>query len=71
MHRILVLPDIRLVQKPDTGDPAGYPVKAGCRISGRIFVLTNIFLVKYKIIFFKSFNNYILKQTYNQAWSSN
>jgi hypothetical protein len=36
MHR----PDIRLIQKPDTG----YPVKA----------LTNIFLVKYKIFFLKA-----------------
>jgi hypothetical protein len=45
-------PDIRLIQKPDTGYPAGYPVKAGYRISGRIFILTNIFLVRYKIIFF-------------------
>jgi hypothetical protein len=56
MHQILFLPDIRLFQKPDTGYPAGYPVKAGYRISGwisgRIFVVTNIFLVKYKINFF-------------------
>jgi hypothetical protein len=48
---------------PDTGTvfagypanpKAGYPVKAGYRISGRIFVLTSIFLVKYKINFFKA-----------------
>jgi hypothetical protein len=41
---------------PDTGTVfAGYMAnpKAGYRISGRIFVLTNIFLVKYKITFFK------------------
>jgi hypothetical protein len=53
MHRILFLPDIR---------PAGYQAnpKAGYRITGRIFVLTNIFLVVYKIIFVKkSFNNYV------------
>jgi hypothetical protein len=30
MHRILFLPDIRLIKKPDTG----YPVMAGYRISG-------------------------------------
>jgi hypothetical protein len=40
MHRILFLPDIRLIQKPDTGYPAGYPVRAGYRISGRIIGLT-------------------------------
>jgi hypothetical protein len=34
MHRILILPDIRLNPKPDTGYPAGYPVMAGYRISG-------------------------------------
>jgi hypothetical protein len=45
MHRILFL--------PDTGYPAGYLVRAGYRMSGRMFVLTTIFLVKYKIIFFK------------------
>jgi hypothetical protein len=51
MHRILFLPDtvsgrpdIRLIQKPETG----YPGKAGYRISGRIFVVTNIFFVKYR-----------------------
>jgi hypothetical protein len=46
-------PDIRLIQKPDTGYPAGYPVKAGYRISGRIFVLTNIFFgkIQNKVIF--------------------
>jgi hypothetical protein len=38
-----VLPDIRFIQKPDTG----YPVRAGYRISGRILGLTTIFLVKY------------------------
>jgi hypothetical protein len=54
MHRILFLPDIRLIQKPDTGYPirVGYPVRVGYRISGQIFVLTTIFLVKYKINFF-------------------
>jgi hypothetical protein len=36
-------PDIPLIQKPGPG----YPDKAGYRISGRIFVLKNIFLVKY------------------------
>jgi hypothetical protein len=43
---------------------AGYPAnpKAGYRISGRMFVLTNIVMLKYKIILFKSFNNYILQQ---------
>jgi hypothetical protein len=51
MHRILFLPDIRpadirLIQKSDTENLAGYMVKAGYWISGRIFVLTNIFLVK-------------------------
>jgi hypothetical protein len=51
MHRILFLPDIRLIQRPDTG--TGYPVRAGYRISGlisgRILGLTTIFLVKYQI----------------------
>jgi hypothetical protein len=51
--RISGRPDIQLIQKPDTGYPARYPVKAGYRISGQIFVLTNIFLIKYKIIFVK------------------
>jgi hypothetical protein len=32
----------RLIQKPDTGYPAGYPVRAGYRISGRIFGLATI-----------------------------
>jgi hypothetical protein len=50
--RISGQPDIRLIQKPDTGYLAGYPVRAGYRISGRIFVLTTIFLVKLKIKFF-------------------
>jgi hypothetical protein len=36
-------------QKPDTGYPAGYAVRAGYRISGRILGLTTIFLVKYQI----------------------
>jgi hypothetical protein len=49
MHRILFLPDIRLIQKPDTGYPAGYPVRAGYRISGRILDLTTIFLAKYQV----------------------
>jgi hypothetical protein len=44
-HRLLFLPDIRLIQKPDTG----YPVRAGYRISGRILGLTYIFVVKYQI----------------------
>jgi hypothetical protein len=35
MHWILFLPDIRLYQKTDIGHPAGYPVIAGYRISGR------------------------------------
>jgi hypothetical protein len=43
------LPDIRLIQKPDTG----YPVRAGYRISDRIFDLTTIFLVKYQISLLK------------------
>jgi hypothetical protein len=39
---------------PDTTVFAGYPAnqKAGYRISGRIFVFTNIFWVKYKINLF-------------------
>jgi hypothetical protein len=49
--------DIWLNQKPDTGYPAGYPVRAGYRISARIsgwvLGLTNIFLVKYQINLFK------------------
>jgi hypothetical protein len=36
MHRIVFLPDIRLFKKPYTGYLAGYPVRAGYRISGRI-----------------------------------
>ena len=36
MDRIAVLPDIRPFTKPDTGYPAGYPMGAGYRISGRI-----------------------------------
>jgi hypothetical protein len=27
MHRILIRPDIRLIQKPDIGYPDGYPVR--------------------------------------------
>jgi hypothetical protein len=46
--RIRDAPEIRLIQRPDTG----CPVRAGYRISGRIFVFTNMFLVKYKIVFF-------------------
>jgi hypothetical protein len=48
------------IKFPDSRDApdtvfAGYPasLKAGYRISGRIFVLTDMFLVKYKISFFK------------------
>jgi hypothetical protein len=33
--RISGRPDIRLTQQPDTGYPAGYPVRAGYRISGK------------------------------------
>jgi hypothetical protein len=43
--RISGRPDIRLIQKPDTG----YPVRAGYWISGRILGLTTIFLVKHQI----------------------
>jgi hypothetical protein len=39
MHRILFI------------RPAGYPVRAGYRISGRILDLITIFLVKYKVFF--------------------
>jgi hypothetical protein len=65
-------PDIRLIQKPDTGYPAGYPVRAGYRISGRILDFKTIFLVKYQVPgkFFKStgsFNNYRLLQISNKA----
>jgi hypothetical protein len=42
-------PDIRLIQKLDTGYPAGYPVRAGYRISGRILGFTTTFLVQYQI----------------------
>jgi hypothetical protein len=66
MHRILVLPDIRPAGYPvnlKAGYPAGYPVRAGYRISGRIFFLTDMFLAKHKISFFlKCFNNYSLQQ---------
>jgi hypothetical protein len=58
MHRILILPDIRLNQKPDTG----YPVMAGYRISGRILGLTN---GKISNKFVK--NNYTLLLTSNEA----
>jgi hypothetical protein len=68
MHRILFLPDIRLIQKPDTGYPAGYPVRAGYRISGRILDLDNYIFGKISSNFFKnSFNNYRLLQTLNKA----
>jgi hypothetical protein len=51
-YRISGWPDIRLIQKPDTG----YPVRAGYRISGRILDLTTtgIFLVKYQVNFLKT-----------------
>jgi hypothetical protein len=62
MHRILLFPDIRLIQKPDTG----YPVRAEYRISGRILGLTTIFLVKYQKTFIKQ-HNYRLLQTLNKA----
>jgi hypothetical protein len=39
-------PDIRPIQKPDTG----YPVKAGYRKSGRIFNSTYIYRVSSKIL---------------------
>jgi hypothetical protein len=42
-------PDVRLIQKLYTGYPAGYPVRAGYRISGRILDLTTIFLAKYQV----------------------
>jgi hypothetical protein len=48
MHRILFLPDIRPAGYP-ANPKAGYPVRAGYRISGRILGLTTIFLVKYQI----------------------
>jgi hypothetical protein len=43
------LPDIRVIQKPDTEYPAGYTVRAGYRISGRILGLKTIFLIKYQM----------------------
>jgi hypothetical protein len=49
MRRILFLPDIRA----DTGYPAGDPVRAGYRISGRILSLTFIFLVKNQLNLYK------------------
>jgi hypothetical protein len=36
--------------RPDTGYPAGYPLQAGYRISGRIFKATFKYLVKYETI---------------------
>jgi hypothetical protein len=45
MYWTLFLPDIR---------PAGYPVRAGHRISGRILDLTTIFLVKYLVNLIKT-----------------
>jgi hypothetical protein len=55
MHRIpvLFLPDIRPAGYP-VHPKAGYPVRAGYRISGRILDFTTtvpIFLAKYKINF--------------------
>jgi hypothetical protein len=41
MHRILFLPDIRPAGYP-ANPKAGYPVRAGYRISGRILGLTTI-----------------------------
>jgi hypothetical protein len=68
MHWILFLPDIRLIQKPDTGYPAGYPVRAGYRISGQILDLDNYIFGKISSKFFKnSFNNFRLLQTFNKA----
>jgi hypothetical protein len=49
-RRIFGRPDIRLIQKPDTG----YPVKARYRISGRILDFTTIYLVKYQLNFIKT-----------------
>jgi hypothetical protein len=56
MHRELFLPDIRLIKK------------AGYRISGRIFGLTTIILVKYQI---NLQTNYCLLQTLNKTGSNN
>jgi hypothetical protein len=68
MHQILFLPDIQLIQKPDTGYPAGYLVRARYRISSQILGLATIFLVKYQINLLKnSFNNYRFVQTLNKA----
>jgi hypothetical protein len=59
--RISGRPDILLIQKPDTV----YPVRAGYRISGRIFVATNAYIfgkIQNKF-YLKSFKNYSLQQT--------
>jgi hypothetical protein len=54
--KLIELRRLKKIQKirdaPDTdfaGYPAGYPVRAGYRISGRILGLITIFLVKYQI----------------------
>jgi hypothetical protein len=44
------LPDIRVIQKPDTG----HPIRAGYRVSGRILGLTTIFYVKISNKFVKT-----------------
>jgi hypothetical protein len=48
MHRILFMPDIRLIQKPDTGNPirVAYWILVPGWISGRIFGLATKFLGK-------------------------
>jgi hypothetical protein len=68
MHRILFLPDIQLIQKPDTGYPVG--ARYWYRISDRILGFTTIFLFKYQINVKKSFNNYRPLQALNKTWSS-
>jgi hypothetical protein len=68
MHRILFWPDIRPAEylaNPKAGNPAGYPVRAGYRISGRILDLTTTFLVKYQNKYYKT--DYKLLQTLNKA----
>jgi hypothetical protein len=53
--RISGRPEIRLIQKPDTGYPAGY-------LSWQIFK-KNIFGKIQNKFYLKSFNNYSLQQT--------
>jgi hypothetical protein len=66
MHRILLLPDIWPAGYP-ANPKAGYPVRAGYRISGLILGLTTIFLENIKSVYKNSVNSYKLLQTLNKA----